>query len=392
MRFASVTVLLFIIAVTGCSDTTIAPDATKTASLGKPTGTGPFSGQVIATGLNNPRQMAFGPRGALFVTEAGLGAGNETDGVQVGIGPTASVTMISQPASAHPTQRRILTGLTSAGSQEGDEVEAIGPDGISFSSRGANGSMYLSYGGHTGPGLGLLVQYSLTGTPTTIADVGTFSMGWTADHADLWEEFPDANPYGMLATQGHLYVVDAAANTLNEVMANGDVKVLAYFPNYADLGGIRDAVPTAVVQGPDGALYIGTLALAERFAIGSGQAIIYRVDPSQTNPDDLDTILHVATPWGTGFDTITAMAMGSDGYLYATEMFGGAGFTGDVVRVPFGNPDQKERFGEGQVTLPTGIAAGPGGVYVSSFGSSTQAGQGQVVRFRIGEDSAENGD
>jgi hypothetical protein len=54
-----------------------------------------------------------------------------------------------------------------------------------------------------------------------------------------------------------------------------------------------------------------------------------------------------------------------------------------VVRVPFTNPDQKDRFGEGEVVLPTGIAVGGGGVYVSSFGNSTEAGTGQVVRFPI---------
>jgi hypothetical protein len=87
--------------------------------------------------------------------------------------------------------------------------------------------------------------------------------------------------------------------------------------------------------------------------------------------------------WAGGFDTISAIAFDPDGeYFYAAEMFGGDDFNGDVVRVPFSNPDHKERFGHGQVTLPTGIAVGPGGVYVSSFGNSTQAGTGQVVRFR----------
>jgi hypothetical protein len=167
-------------------------------------------------------------------------------------------------------------------------------------------------------------------------------------------------------------------------MPGGDVRVLAYFRNYSDIGGIRDAVPTSIARGPDGALYIGTLALAERFSIGSGQAIVYRVDPAQTDPDDLDTILHVATVWADGFDTITSCAFAPNGDFYATEMFGGASFNGDVVRVPFNDPGHKDRFGEGQVTLPTGIAVGQGGIYVSSFGNSTQAGTGQVVRFSAG--------
>jgi len=336
---------------------------------------------VIATGLNNPRQLAIGPHGALYVTEAGLGAGNESSGAQEGLGSSGSVTVIERPASADPRQHRALTGLTSAAEVEEGELDTIGPDGIAFGGPAATSPMYLIFGAHGPAGLGKLMKYSPDGTATQAADVGSADYTWTGDHSDLWEEFPDANPYGVLALPGHLYVVDAGANTLDEVMPNGDVRVLAYFPNYADIGGIRDAVPTCVAQGPDGALYIGTLALAERFAIGEGQALVYRVDPTQTNPDDLDTTLHVATVWAGGFDTITSCAFGPDGDFYATEMFGGDSMNGDVVHVPFYNPDHKDRFGEGDVTLPTGIAVGEGAVFVSSFGNSTDAGVGEVVRF-----------
>lgn len=374
------------VALAACTDTpTDIPDELPSASafvVGS--GNHQPASDVIATGLDNPRHLAIGPDGSLYVAEAGLGAGNEADGVQEGLGFTGSLTVVERPASARPTQHRLLTGLVSAAmvEEEGGDPEAIGADGLGFASRAHDAPMYVSFGGHGPAGLGLLVEYASDGSATTVADVGAASIDWTGDHADLWEEFPDANPYGVLAIPGHLYVVDAAANTLNEVMPDGDVDVLAYFPNYADIGGIRDAVPTCVAQGPDGALYVGTLALAERFAMGPGQALVYRVDPAETDPDDLNTILSVATVWADGFDTISACTFSPSGDFYATEMFGGQGFAGRVVRVPFDHPDQKQRFGEGEVVLPTGIAAGVGGVYVSSFGSSTEAGAGQVVRFR----------
>lgn len=377
-------VVLTVVAAAGCSDTPTELHPSPRQSVG---GVGDGQGlepvgDVIATGLNNPRHLALGPRGSLYVAEAGLGAGNEATGVQAGVGFTASVTMVERPASARPSQRRVLTGLVSAAMEEQGDLHAIGPDGIGFDGRAAKGPMYLIFGAYGPAGLGHLVRYAPDGTPTTIADVGAASIAWTGDHSDLFEDFPDANPYGVLATGGHLYVVDAAANTLVEVMPDGEVQVLAYFPNYADIGGLRDAVPTCVAEGPDGALYVGTLALEERFALPAGQARVYRVDPAETDPDDLDAILHVATVWAGGFDTITACAFGPDGSFYAAEMFGGASFSGDVVRVPFAHPDRKFRFGENQVVLPTGIAAGSGGVYVSSFGSSEEAGIGRVVRFR----------
>jgi hypothetical protein len=318
----------------------------------------------------------------LYVAEAGLGAGSEVDGTQEGLGFTGSVTVVERPRSAHPVQRRILDGLVSAAMIEEGDLECVGADGIGFAGRAADAPMYLSFGA-TGPsGLGALVRYDADGSANTVADVGASDYGWTDDHADLWQELPDANPYGMLAVDDHVYVVDAGANTLDEVMPDGYVDVLAYLPNYADIGGLRDAVPTCVAQGPDGALYIGTLALAERFEQGAGRALVYRVDPAAVDPDDLDTVLEVATVWADGFDTISACTFAPNGDFYATEMFAGEDFAGDVVRVPFRHPEQKIRFGHGDVVLPTGVAVGGGAVYVSSHGSEQASGQGEIVRFR----------
>jgi hypothetical protein len=387
MRPSSMSVLAVALAAVfasaGCLNSPTGPqnEASSKASLSAAANMHDAGGTVVATGLNNPRQLAIGPRGALYVTEAGLGAGDESTGAEEGLGTSGSVTVIERPASAQPQQHRGLTDLTSAAEMENGELDTVGPDGIAFGGPAGLGPMYLLFGAHGPAGLGQLMEYSASGTATDVADVGSADYTWTGDHSDLWEEFPDANPYGVLALPGHLYVVDAGANTLDEVMPNGDVNVLAYFPNYADVGGIRDAVPTCVAQGPDGALYIGTLALVERFQIGQGQARVYRVDPSQTNPNDLDTILNIATVWASGFDTITSCAFGPNGDFYATEMFGGDSMGGDVVHVPFYNPDHKDRFGEGSVVNPTGIAVGEGSVFVSSHGNSTDAGMGEVVRF-----------
>ena len=63
----------------------------------------------------------------------------------------------------------------------------------------------------------------------------------------------------MLAVPGGSYVADAGANTLNFVAANGRISILAYFPDNA----IRDSTPTCIAPGPDGALYVGTLALVD---------------------------------------------------------------------------------------------------------------------------------
>jgi len=59
-----------------------------------------------------------------------------------------------------------------------------------------------------------------------------------------------------------------------------------------------------------------------------------------------------------------------------------AGPPGDVVRIPFGNPAQLDRFGAGSLPLPGGIAQGPdGAMYVSINSASPVPGSGAIVRL-----------
>lgn len=338
---------------------------------------------VIATGLDNPRGLSMGNGGTLYVAEAGLGAGSATAGVQAGLGQTGAITAVSRAGSANPGQSRIVSGLWSAASDEGSGLEAIGLDGISAYDHGARGGVVGIYGtgGVPGTDLGNAVAYPARGASKTLAAVGAADLAWTGAHAsDPWApagQFPDANPYGVLVAGRHTYVVDAGSNTLDEVMSDGTVQILAYFPNTP----ISDSVPTCVAQGPDGALYVGTLALADFFAHGPGTATVYRVDPSATNAADLNTVLNVATVWATGFSTITGCTFSPAGDFYATEMF-----TGDVVKVPFAHPATgRTTIGAGQLTLPNGVAVDKNGaIYVSNKSDSTTAGAGEIVRFRTG--------
>src|SRR5260370_39492903 len=81
-------------------------------------------GQVtpVATGLNNPRGLAFGPGGVLYIGEAGLGAGNGAGGVGLGVGFPGSVGEIRDLSSPHPTFTRIITRLASSAATGGRKV------------------------------------------------------------------------------------------------------------------------------------------------------------------------------------------------------------------------------------------------------------------------------
>jgi hypothetical protein len=68
-------------------------------------------GTVVAGGLNNPRGLAFGPDGALYVAEAGAGGSGPCGGpLPVCFGLTGSIARIDVQTGA---PQRITTGLPS---------------------------------------------------------------------------------------------------------------------------------------------------------------------------------------------------------------------------------------------------------------------------------------
>jgi sugar lactone lactonase YvrE len=142
-------------------------------------------------------------------------------------------------------------------------------------------------------------------------------------------------------------------------------------------------------MGPDGFLYVGTLAFGANFgrfdpnappnwSTLPPQSKIYRVDPSKS-----EQFLTDADVWADGFNPITACAFGCDGLYvteYATEQSQYA--TGDVVRVALdaeGNPGARTEYGTGSLYQPNGLAlSARGNIFVSNY--SISSGGGQVVR------------
>jgi sugar lactone lactonase YvrE len=181
------------------------------------------------------------------------------------------------------------------------------------------------------------------------------------------------------------HLIDAAANTVNQIGADGTSTVIAYIPNETPVQGLptRDSTPTCAAVGPDGALYIGTLDLVRNFVDpNQGRATVYRVDPKAHEP-----YLTAAHLWATGLTTITSCAVDNAGNFWATEMFkyNTNGPPGDVVRIPFADPGNPEHIGGGQLPFPGGIAVGPdGAAYVAVFSAGTAAADGEVVRVSAG--------
>jgi len=350
--------------------------------------TGQFT--VVASGFDNPRGLTFGQDGQLYLAEAGKGGPNCVSGGGGGSicpGLTSAISVISPNGSHH----RVVSGLASISDVGG--FGATGLDGVSFKE-----DVGL-YGIMTGcpqqldqipPGtfdnaltealqdqVGQEIKVTEPGEFKTVAPVGKVDWQWTLDHKSLVpDQFPDCNPYGIVAlSNSSQWVVDAAANTIDHIQ-NGTVDVEKFVPNPPS----SDSVPTCIARGPDGALYISQLTGGGNVA---GSANVWRFDPRS----------EALTVWARGLTAVTGCGFGPDGKFYATEFSTKSGFEnagpgdGAVVRV-HKNSTTPEVVATG-LSFPNGFAASNGAVYVSNWSISIanppQGGPppGSVVKIAI---------
>jgi sugar lactone lactonase YvrE len=143
-------------------------------------------------------------------------------------------------------------------------------------------------------------------------------------------------------------------------LPNGTVRILAYFANNIT----SDSTPTCVAQGPDGALYIGTLSLVDSLVFGPS-AIVYRVDPARLASGGAVPIIGQESEWATGLWPINGCAFGPDGSLYVSELITSQDFSGgDVVKIPFHNPASHISLTNQTLPFAAGVAvARDGTVY-----------------------------
>ena len=326
----------------------------------------------VVGGLHSPRGLAFGPGGQLFVAQTG-----ETDTVD------GSIIEILSPMAVRPNVRTIVSGLPVVG--DPDEGEFLGVSGISVFGNGVNFGLYAIMAvdpQQTGdPAFGNLLRVNNRNQVETLVNVGSFDYEWTDEHQWLvpFGDFPDANPYGVLVVPGHTYVVDAGANTLDEVMPDGSIVILAFFPNNV----LADATPTCACQGPDGLLYIGTLALVDSLFLGPS-AKVYRLDPADANlPEPWNTPM---TEWASGLWPINGCNFGSDGNFYASQLFTNPNWIygedpeGDVVKIPFASPGTHTFLAGGALSFTGGVAVGPNGAVYVADGTAFVP-EGRIVRL-----------
>lgn len=322
-----------------------------------------YQASVIASGLNSPRGLAFGPDGALWVTEAGTpntgGPTTMVRGVTGTYGDSGSVTRIFAGSQA-----RVLQGLPAISMG----TEMAGPSDIAFA---ANGAMSILIGAGVNPA----VRF------TDLAPVGyrlgrLVTLGGAVDISAHEAAFNpaggavDSNPWRMAyAPDGSMLVTDAGANALLAVAPDGSISTRAAFPARPIGGpGPSDSVTTGLAVAADGTAYVGELT---GFPFTPGAARVYRVGSDGA-----------VSTFASGFTMVSDLALGANGDLYVLEYDSNGllapGSQGRLWQV-HADGSKSVLWSDGLANA-TGLTLGADGAfYIANHGNG--AGLGEVLRI-----------
>jgi hypothetical protein len=280
-----------------------AQDASPPATL-------PAGVTVVASGLTNPRGFAWGPDGVLYLALAGLGG--ETEGTWQGGpsgsfgGPTSSIVRIENGCPVV-----VVSGLSSSNFRPLGEVWGVvdvaflGDQLYYLQSAGGE-----DYGNPNEPSG--VYRIEADGSTTLVANLSC----WLGDVPPAFvagDYNSDGSLFDLEAGTDRLWLTDAVGGRLLTVTPEGQIALIA------DLSD-GHLVPTGVALAPDGGAYVGYLT-AHPYTDGSAKVVHVAADGTVTD-------------YWTGLTTVTDIALGPDGVLYAAEMS-----TGNLDAEPFVTPD-----------------------------------------------------
>lgn len=364
--------------------------------------------EVIASDLHNPRGITVQKDGTILVAESGLGKPGCAAG-ETCVGLTGSVYRIKGKK-----QGRVVEGLPSmaVGPENPQQpVSATGPNDVEASGWGYR--VLNGFGGSNDSRAALGKNAGTLGTLYTtgygkhhkhdrvlgdLVDHETrLDPDWVLERPPGQEESVHSNPWRFAKGKDGYVVTDAGGNDLVGVSHRGKTTTEAVFPDalidappgqpaskeekelVATVTGQQpaaaegekvpvQAVPSGVVQGPDGAFYI-----AELGGIKPGASRIWRQVPGHRPEIFVD-----------GLTAVSDLALDGKGSLIALTLTGGyqqdGPLPGALNRIDLGTKEVTEIPTDGQLLLSTGVAVGPrGDIYVTN---NSTGDKGQLVRVR----------
>jgi hypothetical protein len=345
---------------------------------------------TVATGLENPRGLKFGPDHQLYVAEGGLGGtthsttATQCKQVPPPVGPytgdfTARVSSINVD---NGRRRTVVDHLPSSQTNPLSGGFVSGVADVAFVDR----HLYALMAG-AGCSHGLLsttndmIRVNSDGSTTTVTNLTKFLMENQVANPNPPDFEPDGTWYSMVNVGDRLYAVEPNHGEVDVVTPEtGQIRRLV------DVSATKGhAVPTSITFN-DRTFYLGNLGLFDPGA--EGHANVYRLNRSGNPP----------TVVASGLTAVTGVAV-HDGHIYALEAFTGTFApdprldpnvvtSGKVVRL-------NRRSGKWDpvvtaLSFPTAMTFGPdGNLYISNkgFGQPTNT-SGEVRKVAFHDEEA----
>jgi sugar lactone lactonase YvrE len=296
----------------------------------------PEGAEVVAEGLDYPRQLSVGADGTIYVALVGAGGDQmmTTPEGDVPFGASSSVLAIAPDG----TQSALVSGIPSAA--------------------GIGGATAITWGESSywvivsGPGpeavpatfMASALEFSSEDNHLmTYVDFYGYEVANDPDGNGLDTNSNDA----LIASDGTIYFLDTGANTLFTWTAEGGLVEFVVWPG--------NEVPTALAETPDGNIVVSFLGA--EIAPGAGKVEV--ISPAG---EVVETY--------SGYNALTDVAVDGEGNIYAVSLLAGFGEMGpNPGQLLHVNGDGGEVVADG-LMLPYGLAIEEDGSFLVSTGSA----------------------